>query len=205
VTSPALIVPATPPQEASTDYLIKIPPIDGESSEGKVEHEWKVEEGEKAAAPSIEPDEIDYADDGEPITPDFGILLGGGIDQDDDGDTILTKTEDETRSQGLARALEILEDGVKESDQAIESVSLNFEKITTRVRHEVMLFGLIPMTATASVDINADEEVDVHFPWWGLFATGKNSDALGERIFNTLSNVLKTKRDTIKNSIGNVR
>lgn len=56
----SVVAPEPGPQEASTDYYLKIEGVDGESSEkkkGNVEMSWKVEEGTKAA--SIEPDEID--------------------------------------------------------------------------------------------------------------------------------------------------
>ncbi len=181
-----------PPQEASTDYLIKIPPIDGESTEGNVEYEWKVEKGEKSAMPSIEPDEIDVDDDSQPITPDFGILLGG--DTDDEA----TKAETE-------HDRDVFVNEVKAADSAIESISFNYEKITTKVRHEVNLFGFIRVSTIADVVIDGDKKVSVLFPWWTVFATGKNSDSVGERTFTTLSTVLKTKHDTIKDSINTVR
>ncbi|MEK7063841.1 MAG: hypothetical protein AAB955_04105 [Patescibacteria group bacterium] len=202
-------------QAASTDYYLKLGGVDGETkrattaratttgtvttgesgeAEGKVEYEWKVEEGESAATPGVEPDEIDYNDDGEPLTPDFSILLGGGSDDDS-----------EERLQGLARAEAVLLENAKASEQAIESVSLNFEKISTKIKHEVRLFGFIPATATATVDIDAEEEVHVSFPWWAIFATGRDDDAVGKKVVEAIANVLKTKHDTVKNAINNVR
>ena len=165
--------------------------VDGDtgSAKGNVEFEWKVEKGEN------------LLDDEEPVTPDFGILLGGGHDQDDDSDSVPTKDED----VGLARALEVLEDNAKASDQAIESVSLNFEKITTKIKQEVKILGFIPTTVTVTVDVDALANAEVHYPWWAFLASGKDSDLIGARVVNTLSNVLKTKHDTIKNAIGNIR
>lgn len=186
------VTTGTDDTEASTDAYLKIKGVDGESTEkkGNVEYEWKVEEGESATK-GIEPDEIDVMADGEPLTPDFGILLGG--------------EESEERTQGLLRAQAVLLENAKASDQAIESVSLNYEKISTRVKHEVRVFGFIPATVEATVDIDAEQNVKVTFPWWTFLATGKNSDEIGDRVFATISNVLKTKHDTVKNSINNVR
>lgn len=219
---------------AATDYYLEIEGIKGESrasastetsvsstgrattsteAKGNVEYEWKVEEGEKAEAKEsgekggtedinigvgelrntgIEPDEIDFMGESENAT-NFGILLGGGSD------------DSEERAQGLERARLVLEENAKASDQAIESVSLNFEKITTRVRHEVRLFGFIPVEATAEVDVDAEQRVAVRFPWWTIFASGDDEESVAERVYTTLSNVLKTKHDTVKNAIQNVR
>ncbi len=226
-------VSATGALAASTDYYLKLDGVEGESTKaeattqvevktpraettggvqvsagdvtgdstgsakGNVEFEWKVEEGEKT--PGVEPDEIDAMDDdddGDEFATNFGVLLGGGSDDSDD---------DEERLHGLERARLVIEENARASDQAIESISLNFEKITTRVKHEVRVFGFIPVEATADVDVDASGEVTVRFPWWAIFASGKDSDNLGLRIRANLSNVLKTKHDTVKNSINNVR
>jgi hypothetical protein len=168
--------PTPPPQEASVDYLIKIPPIDGETEKGNVEMEWKVEEGTKAAVPGIEPDDIDVAVDPEPITPDFSILLGGGD----------SEAERSTRS----KIAEILLSGAKEEGAPVEQVSLNFEKITTTTRKPVKLLGFIPMTVSATVEVDAKGEVKVRFPWWAFLTAGKDEKRLGEETLETLRSVL---------------
>ena len=166
------------------------------TTKGKVEYEWKVEEGESAAPnPSIEPDEIDVADDGEPITPDFSILLGGGGGSDDD----------EAAEESRANVADILRQGAEEAGLPTESISLNFEKITTKVKQSAKFLWFIPASVTATVEIDAENRVQVKFPWWAFFLAGKNGDELGEKVFTTLSNVLKTKHDTVKNAIGNIR
>jgi hypothetical protein len=203
------VTTTNPPRETTTVSS-------GSDSEkkGNVEYTWKVEEGTKAAtdegekggtedinigvgelqeSAGVEPDEIDFQGDSENAT-NFGILLGGGSGEDE-----------AERAQGLERARLVLEENAKASDQAIESVSLNFEKITTRVRHEVRLFGFIPLETTADVDIDAEQRVAVRFPWWTIFASGDDEKLVAERVYSTISNVLKTKHDTVKNSIGNIR
>jgi hypothetical protein len=200
----------TEPKEASADMYLEIEGVEGESSQkGNIENEleieeeenasdiewgWKVEKGEKLETTGVEPDEIDFDDDGEPITPDFSILLGGESDDDE--------SADENREE-LAK---ILLEGAQEQGAPMEQISLNYEKIKTKVKQEVKLFGFIPVPARATVEIDAEENVVVKFPWWTFLASGKGDEVeLGEKVLTTLSNVLKTKHDTIKNSISNVR
>ncbi len=160
------------------------------TTKGNVEYEWKVEEGEKGV-PGVEPDEIDAAADGEPLTPDFSILLGSGS-----GDAA------EREADAVA---DILMQGMQEAGAPAESISLNYEKIKAKVAQPAKLFGLIPIVLAAEVEIDAASQVKVKFPWWAFLASGKDGDSLGERVFTALSNVLKTKHDTIKNAIGNIR
>lgn len=260
--------PSSEPQEASTDYLLKLGGVEGESTKGatpgvepdeidvmvsdeetrggNVEYEWKVEEGEKMEG--VEPDEIDAAmeqaaegqtastestrgtkkgnveyewkveegesappantgfdrvdapSDPQPITPDFSILLGGGGgggSDDDEGDELT----EETRSA----VADILLKGMQEEGAPSETLSLNFEKIKTTAKQSVKLFGFIPLSITATVEIDADGNAEVSYPWWSFLVGGKDGDSLGKSIVASLSNVLKTKHDTIKNAIGNIR
>lgn len=187
------VAPQPTNPEPVTPALLEIDGVKGETTKkGKVEMEWKVEEGEKGAPQPGTPRDVSPRP--EETMPDFSILLGGG-----EGQT------DEERMKGLERAQAVILEHAHASDQAIEQVSLNFEKITTKVRQEVKLFGFIPVEATAEVDIDTAQQVKVHFPWWAFLATGADSDALGDRVFQTISNVLKTKHDTVKNAISNVR
>ena len=147
--------------------------------------------GDGMEGEGVEPDEIDFQGEQE---SNFAILLSsGGSDGDNE------------KGQRAAEVLEILKDGLEEEGVATEHISLNFEKITTKVKQEVKLFGFIPVQATATVEIDAEEKVKVKFPWWTFLAGGKNSESLGQKVFSALSNVLKTKHDTLKNSINNVR
>lgn len=168
------------PQEAS-DMFLEIKGIEGESTKNQV--------------PGVEPDEIDVAADPEPLTPDFGILLGG--ESEDDPESL-------TEEQQTAVA-EILLQGLQEEGAPTETLSLNYEKIKTTTKQSVKLLGIIPMEIEATVEIDAEEQVKVKFPWWSFLVSGKDSDALGQSIFTSLSNVLKTRHDTVKNAIGNIR
>ncbi len=191
---------SVPPQEAS-DMFIKIEPIEGESSEpkkGNVEMNWKVEEGE--SAPAIEPDEIDVAGDGEPTTPDFGILLGGGGGDDNAEQNVPAATE-----EGRAEVAKLILADLKERGVPVQSVLIRETAVETTVTQRVKLFAIIPINTTATVAIDANENVKVKFPWWAFLASGKDKDGIGERTFTAISNILKTKHDTVKNSIGNIR
>lgn len=168
------------PQEASVDYFLKIEGVEGESTENA----------------GVEPDEIDVVADGEPLMTNFGILLGG----DEGGDDGEELTEEQ-----LATVAGILLEGMQEEGAPAETLSLNYEKIKTTTKKEVRLFGFIPVSVDASVEIDQQNDVKVKFPWWAFLATGKDADALGEQIVTSLSNVLKTKHDTVKNAIGNIR
>lgn len=207
-TTPGATGIATPedPQKGQVDAYLEIEGVEGESTEakGNVEYEWKVEEGESAPlrpqritpkpTPGIEPDEIDFMGDDEPNATNFGILLGGGSD---DSDKDAAKNREEVA--------QILLEGAQAEGAPVESLSLNYEKIKAKVAQPVKLLGFIPVTAKATVEIDAQERVKVRFPWWAILAGGKDSEGVGERTFTTLSNVLKTKHDTVKNSINNIR
>ncbi|MBS3903180.1 MAG: hypothetical protein KGZ30_02255 [Anaplasmataceae bacterium] len=168
-------------------------------SKGNVEYNWKVEEGEKMEG--VEPDEIDYDGEAQPLTPDFSILLGGGSGDDGEAEKETTNLGEEVRTAVAA----ILLDGVKEKGMPMESISFNFEKIQARVAQPVKLFGFIPMTVNADVEIDAESQVKVQFPWWSFLATGKDGDNLGQRVSGAIADVLKTKHDTVKNAIQNIR
>jgi hypothetical protein len=200
------------PQEGSTDYLLKLGGVEGESTKGGVpgvepdEIDAKMTDdsqrggtedinigvGELQETPGVEPDEIDVMEDSEPVMPDFSILLGGG-----DGGA---KPSDEN----LQKTADILLEGMNEEGAPVETLSLNFEKIKTTSKQKVKFLGFIPMDITATVEIDAEQEVKVIFPWWSFLVAGKD-ETIGEQIFNSISNVLKTKHDTVKNSIGNIR
>jgi hypothetical protein len=174
-------------------------------SSGNVEYEWKVEEGESAPAQGI--DEVKTQDGPQPVTPDFSILLGGGGSEATGGVSVAAG---DVNGDGLtdakrAEIAEVLKQGMQEAGVPVESLSINFEKIQTTVKHKVHLFGFIPVMAQADIEIDAKSEVQVKFPWWSFLASGADGKVLGVEVMTQLSNVLKTKHDTVKNSIGNIR
>lgn len=192
------------PQEASADYYLKIDDIKGESSEskeststskskGKVEATWKVEEGEALQGAGIEPDEIDFASSSEPLMTSFGVLLGGS-DSNDDGEE--TEEEKEQAEAHRSEVAKIVLQTLQEDEVPVETFSLNYEEIKAEVKQELKLFGFIPVSTRATVQIDAEDNIKVRFPWWAFLASGKDSDNLGQSIFNALSTVLRTKLNT---------
>jgi len=180
---------ATGTQKAQFDAFIKIDGVDGESkkgtssgAKGNVDYSWKVEEGESLKTKGVEPDEIDVASNAQPITPDFSILLGGG-----DGSASSSEETEKNRS----KIAEILLNGAKEEGAPVEQLSINYEKIKTKVRHEVKLFGIIPISTVADIEIDASARAKVSFPWWAFLASGKNEEKLGQQIVETISSVLQ--------------
>lgn len=160
----------TTPQEGSSDAFIKFGGVEGETTKGRAQ------EGESAADDS---GEKDVAAPEQGLTPDFSILLGGG-----------GGSEEEAQAR-RDRVADILLKGAQEAGAPVEQVSLNFEKITTKVRRGVKLFGFIPVTAVADVDIDAEKRVSVRFPWWAFLASGKDAQGLGQMILDTLTGVMR--------------
>lgn len=186
--------PTETPQEAQVDFYIKIPDIEGDSGDAKPTASSAPDQVNTKPQEGVEPDEIDYDGGDQPLTPDFSILLGGGSGDDAEGT--------EASRQAVE---EILKQGMDEQSAPTEQISLNYEEIKLSVREEVKVFGVIPVVVTANVEVDGQGRVKVKFPWWAFLASGKDSDEVGDRVFTALSNVLKTRHDTIKNAIQNVR
>lgn len=165
-----------------SDSTVK-PPVPPQEGSGDVFLEIGGVDGESAKkSNSVTAPVLDVATSPEPISPDFSILLGG----DSETEAILLR-------------------GVKDEGLAVERVSLENEKIETTVRSSGKLFGLFAVSLPATVEIDGEERIKVRFPWWGFLVSGKESSTVGEKVFAAISNVLKTKHDTVKNSVGNIR
>lgn len=173
-------------EQKAADYFMKFDTIEGESKDTK-------SSAAKGNVPGVEPDEIDVAidEDPQPVMPDFGILLGG--DTDDDDEEALTPME------------ELILNGLKEEGAPAETLSLNYEKIKTKVKDDVKLFGLFAMDLTVEVEVNQEGEATVDYPWWSFLVSGKEGDTLGEAIAQVLSNVFKTKHDIMLNAVRNMK
>lgn len=156
---------------------------DEEKKKGNVEYSWKVEEGTKFEGVGIEPDEIDFMGEEQSNVPDFGILLGGGNEEGDE------ESREELKN--------ILLSALKEEMPA-ETLSLNYEKITFKVKQSVKILGFIPVETSATIDVDASAKTKVKFPWWSFLATNKNSDKLSEKTIMVLSSVAESRHDTAK-------
>lgn len=191
---------------------------------GKVEYEWKVEEGESMSAKSEGPDSVAVPDEPQRAQVDYFLKIDGVEGESDDtkgGETgsydtltqeqasnfaiLLSGGNDETSQEAREEVADILFQAMQEADMPIESVSLNFEKITMTTRHSAKLFGFIPMDVDATVEIDAESNVKVKFPWWSIIMSGKSEVAVREQAVGALSNALKAKHDTAMNAIRNMK
>ncbi|OGG79973.1 hypothetical protein A3A39_01155 [Candidatus Kaiserbacteria bacterium RIFCSPLOWO2_01_FULL_54_13] len=127
--------------------------------------------------------------------------------------------------------LENFAKGVLLKDENIEEVSADKGTVTVKYQANGKLLGFIPISFTETVELETKGEaagsVKVKFPWFAfLVTTDVSAGDLEEELakgqekwlhveswsfpalaeaFNTLTIVLKTKHDTVKNSINNIR
>lgn len=129
--------------------------------------------------------------------------------------------------------LENFAKGVLLKDENVSEVTYDDTEIAVEYKGRGKLLGFIPLgythRVTVDTDASASERVKVHFPWYRfLLKTGLDAKEIETEIaanlsadltagdtgakisayakaFVSISNVLKTKHDTVKNSIGNVR
>lgn len=118
--------------------------------------------------------------------------------------------------------------GVLLENAAMEEMSLNFEKIKTKYRSSGKLFGFLPVSFSQEVEVDTEGDdfgrVKVTMPWYSFLLkpdvpAAELESAIGVSVGDndnwnfgayasvvaTISNVLKTKHDTAKNAIGNIR
>lgn len=89
------------------------------------------------------------------------------------------------------------------SDENIESVSLNFEKIKLRYDQPAKLFGFIPMSLRAQVEIDEKSQVKVKFPWYAFLTSG-NRDEVREEIRNAVQERSISNNDIIDDIVPEV-
>ena len=198
---------------------------------GNVEFEWKVEEGEKSQVPGVEPDEIDVADDDSEGAKGGVSVAAGDINglTEEEKSQFLAQVKLHAQIQS-EQDLENFAKGVLLENENMEQISLNFEKISLTHRVKGKLLGFIPISFSQKVEVDTkgdDAGVKVKMPWFTFLmsseikaseletelAEGKDhkdwievqSFSAQAETISTISNVLKTKHDTAKNSIGNVR
>jgi hypothetical protein len=181
----------TEPQAASTDYLLKIEGVDGETkdesaSASKVEA-LSIKQSVGAEAGKMNQEDISAKPtDPAPLTPDFSILLGGG-----------TSEEDSSRREKIAQ---ILLAGARAEGAPVEQISLNFEKIHAKMSHVVMLFGFIPVTTSAQIDVDAHANAEVHLPWWTIFAK-TDKQQLANGTVTLLGDVMAASEDALTDGL----
>jgi hypothetical protein len=124
--------------------------------------------------------------------------------------------------------------GLAAQDENIEGIETGQNEMSFHYSNEGKLFGIFPIkfSALSTIDTGSStERVKVKFPWYSFFIKKDFSETdleqaiqggLGEgeiratsslqgnitrlaQMMSTISNVLKTKHDTVKNSINNIR
>ncbi|MDP1718905.1 MAG: hypothetical protein Q8L24_00560 [bacterium] len=129
--------------------------------------------------------------------------------------------------------VDVLEKNAKataEADENIVSAEVDKDKIEVIYRRPAKLFGFIPVAYYHAFTVDGKGNISNGKPWWLMFASG-DADQFGSDVdalfqdgqsklryikaptdleqqlqrFSALSNILKTKHDTVKNSINNVR
>lgn len=216
-----VLLPASTAYAASTDYYIKIPDIDGESTESssapttsatarvvpgadgqeKPQAEFKVEEGEAVRSTGVEPDEIDSKASG-----DSREEQKGNVETEwkvEKGESALhsnfavlldsSRGGDEGSEQTIEELEGIVKQGLEEQGQPVETLSLNFDKVKAKTKHKVKLFGFIPVNATVDVEVDRTLQTSVHFPWWTFLASGKDKTGVGASFVDTLMEAINSK------------
>ncbi|MBI4093446.1 hypothetical protein HY417_00625 [Candidatus Kaiserbacteria bacterium] len=130
--------------------------------------------------------------------------------------------------------LENFAKGILINDQNVEEISSNEDSVEVRYRVPAKFLGIFETTLPVTVAaMKAQGElgsgVRVHFPWYRFlfgvpeemsetsleasvgsavaadFDSGASDFAVYARLYSAISSVLKTKHDTVKNSINNIR
>lgn len=115
--------------------------------------------------------------------------------------------------------------GILLRDDNVQSTSYADTNTEVAYAMPAKFLGLFNASLTARVNVDASGKVKVKYPWFGfLYAKSVSAGAVkGDveaglkllvtsnelqttaQMFSTISNVMKTKHDTAKNSIGNIR
>ncbi len=183
---------------------------DSESRKGNVEYGWKVEGGERV---SIEARELRGL--GEQEKAEFLSEVKA-----------FAELQSEQDLENFARGI------LLENDELI-AVQFNPKELSVSRKASGKLFGFIPVTykeeVRASGDDGAEVEIEVKLPWWSfLISPDVDPEELAQEakkkhketieidswswgasnagsLLKAISDVLKTKHDTVKNSVSNVR
>ena len=176
----------TKPQEAQADKRLKLDTVDGEYEKTK----------KSSAAMEADDKKMEVDDkkdmkakvDPKLLTPDFSMLLGGGSGdeaqkvRDDAADLLLTEMKERTKG----------------GDRPVESLSINVTKIEMKMHDDAMVFGFIPVSLPVSVEVDAEGNAKVKFPWWSFLATGKDEDDIEEQSMTHLGEALVELREAFK-------
>lgn len=215
-----------PPPRSSRDVYLNIKDIEGESAAGPAILEIDTVRGELPENSS--PDSADklkksgLADDW-PISADVTDVRHWDLEKKQEF-MASVKTEAEVRS---GQDLENFARGILLKDENIELVEADKEKVKIAYKMPARFLGVFRTSITTRVEAARNGEVKVSLPWYVFLF--KKLVSMGEiesevraslpevgdevlvsfesqaRAMTALSNIMKTKHDTVKNSIGNIR
>jgi hypothetical protein len=176
---------------------------------GNVEMEWKVEEGEHIAVDAV-------------------IVRGWDPKKKEE----FMSEHKEAAAVHSKQELEHFAQGILLLDEKIAEVQFNPKELSVSYEAEGKLLWFIPMSYTKRLVASGEEGGEVTFtakkPWWGFLVSGDGDDETATEakkkhketieiaswsfgasnqamLLKTISDVLKTKHDTVKNSVSNVR
>lgn len=180
------------------------------ASKGNVEYGWKVEEGKRISVEARE-------------------LRGLGEEEKQE---FLSEVKAFAELQS-EQDLENFARGILLEDERLLEVQFNPKELSVSRQASGKLLGFIPVTykerVVASGEDGAEVEIEVKLPWWGFLlspdikpeelaaeAKKKHKDTIeidswswgasnAGSLLKAISDVLKTKHDTAKNSVSNVR
>lgn len=217
-----------------TPVILEVEPIKGESTDdeeakkGTVEYGWKAEEGKSPEGEGIEPDEID-AKSSAALRGGVSVAAGdvNGL-TDEERATFLAQVKAHAQVQS-GQDLENFAKGILLQDEGVEAIDVEDDKIVIAHKAQGLFLGLIRISFTERVEVGTSGDgagkVKVRLPWFSFLVSEdvsaadiesevvKKIDALKweaklpqfAEVISIVSNVLKTKHDTVKNSINNVR
>lgn len=180
------------------------------AAKGNVEYEWKVEEGES-------------------ISVEARTIRSWDAEQKQE---FLSEVKAFAELQS-EQDLENFARGILLEDDALIEVQFNPKELSVSRKASGKLLGFIPVTykeaVVASGEDGAEVEIEVKLPWWGFLlspdsdpeelaaeAKKKHKETIeidswswgvsnAGSLLKAISDVLKTKHDTAKNSVSNVR
>lgn len=218
--------PPEEPTESGRDVYLEIGGVDGETAAGPALLEIDTIRGESPEDSSVEPsDRLKNAgpEDGWSVSIMARELRGWAADEKQ-AFLATVKTQAEVKSE---QELENFAKGVLLKDENVKSVALSQEKMSISYEMPARFLGIFPTSLTMRAEVATDGTVKIALPWYAflfkkLFAMGDIksemvaslpevedevlvSFEMRASVMTILNDILKTKHDTAKNSINNIR
>jgi len=210
---------------AAGPALLEIDPIRGESPESETqEGNTEKKQGAEAREKTVQYNESDL-DFGQKNVISTKAREINGWDDEEKKDFLQAVKEHAQVESG--QELENLARGVLLEDKNVKSIEASAEKVIIEYEMPARFLGIFNTSLIAHAGVARDGTVKVTFPWYSflfkklIVVSDIESEAktglpeIGDEVlvsFKTralvirmLSDIMKTKHDTVKNSIGNIR